>query len=334
MSDRAATPDVLEALHRAQLLPPPAFDRALRLSCASPGVQRWRRFLDWLLLGLGVSLLLVGLVLFVAFNWSALPPMVKMGLVAALIAGAASAAWHFELSSLPGRLALTFAAVMIGPLLAIYGQTYQTGADPWQLFIAWAALAALWAGISRFPPLLLIELVLVDVTLFLYWDQVGSSDDFWRSNEYELALILSVVQFFAWAAVELGAHRKVEWLAVRWLPRLLAVATLSLLGFTCIRVVVGEHSNIHGVEHFGLAALVALIVATFLYFTQVRRDLFMIAAGLASAMTLCTIFFGRLLFSGQADVGPVFVLGVFVLGEVGGAAWWLRGLHRQWEGSP
>ena len=77
MSDRAATPDVLEALHRAQLLPPPAFDRALRLSCASPGVQRWRRFLDWLLLGLGVSLLLVGLVLFVAFNWSALPPMVK-----------------------------------------------------------------------------------------------------------------------------------------------------------------------------------------------------------------------------------------------------------------
>lgn len=333
-TDRAATPDVLEALHRDGLLPAPAFDRALALSCASPGAQRWRRFLDWLLLGLGVSLLLVGLILFVAFNWSALPALVKLGLVASLVAGAAYAAWRLDLTALPGRVALTGAAVLIGPLLAIYGQTYQTGADPWQLFLAWAGLAALWVGLARFPPLLLVELVLIDLTLVLASDQVGSADRWDRADDLIVTLVLAAVQGAAWVAWELGAWRKVSWLQARWLPRLLAVACLGLLGETCSRVVVGERYDTSGWEYVGLAGLLALMAAMFAVFTRLKRDLFMVAAALAAAMTLATVYLGRVLFSGHFELGAVFLLGLIVIGEVGGAAWLLRRLHRSWEATP
>ena len=331
-TDRAATPDVLEALHRDGLLPAPAFDRALALSCASPGAQRWRRFLDWLLLGMGAALLLVGLILFVAFNWSALPALVKLGLIAGLVAGAAYGAWRLGLDALPGRIALTGAAVMIGPLLAIYGQTYQTGADPWQLFLAWAGLAALWVGISRFPPLLLVELVLIDVTLVLFWDQVASSDVSWgHYDEPLITLVLAVVQGVAWVGWELGAWRKLSWLQARWLPRTLAVASLGLLGASCVRVVVGDHSDYEVSEYLGLLGLLGLMAAMAVFFTQVKRDLFMIAAALAAAMTLVTIWVGRLLFSSHFDIGEVFLLGLVVIAEVGAAAWLLRTLHRRWE---
>ncbi len=38
-------------------------------------------------------------------------------------------------------------------LLAVYGQTYQTGADPYELFFGWAILIIGWVAISRFAPL-------------------------------------------------------------------------------------------------------------------------------------------------------------------------------------
>lgn len=323
--DRAATFEALHALHRGTLLDERAFSRALELSCASPGVQRWRRFLDWLLLGLGVSLLLVGVVLLVAFNWAELPALVKLSLVASLMAGSAATAWRFELSSLVGRLALTAAAVLIGPLLAIYGQTYQTGADPYQLFLAWAALAALWVAISRFPPLLLVELVLVEVTLQLFWEEAGDAEDSTRM------LGAAALQLAAWLPLELGASRGVDWLQPRWLPRLLAVAALVTLTATSLRLWLLEGSSHEPSEVIGLLVLIGLIVVMLWYFTTTQRDLFMVAAALGTAMTAGTIFIGARLLSHRVDVGEVLVLLVLIIGEVGAAAWWLRSLHAHWR---
>lgn len=332
-NEPAATADLIEALHRSGELPSPAFERALRLSVASPSPARWRRFLDWLLLGLGVSLTLIGVVLLVAFNWAALPALAKLALVASLMSGAAAAAWHLELTTLPGRLALTAAAVLLGPLLAIYGQTYQTGADPWQLFAAWAALAALWVGIARFSPLLLLELGLVDVTLVLAWDQASGAEALRGWGDRGPVLLLAALQLAAWMAVELAGRRRWTWLEARWLPRVLGVATLLMLGAASLRVVLGEGSDVDAGEQVGFAGLLALIGAMLWTFTQVKRDLFLVAAALAAAMTVATIFVGRALFSSHLDVGGVFGLGLFVIGEVGTAAWWLRALHRGWEAS-
>ena len=43
-----------------------------------------------------------------------------------------------------GKAALLAAALLTGGLLALIGQTYQTGADTFELFATWAALILPW----------------------------------------------------------------------------------------------------------------------------------------------------------------------------------------------
>ena len=80
----------------------------------------------------------LGLIFWVAANWHSLGRFGRFGLLQALVVVMAfAAAWRPAARAPLGLLAL----VGIGGLLAYFGQTYQTGADPWQLFALWAALA-------------------------------------------------------------------------------------------------------------------------------------------------------------------------------------------------
>jgi hypothetical protein len=83
---------------------------------------------------------------------------------------------------------------------------------------------------------------------------------------------------------------------------------------------------------YALFALVGLLTVMAVYFQLGKRDLFMLAAGAGAAMTWVTFFLARLLFEAHLDLGAVFLLGVFVIGEVGAAAFWLRTLSRRWRG--
>jgi uncharacterized membrane protein len=222
------------------------------------------------------------------------------------------------------------AAVLVGPLLAIYGQTYQTGADPWSLFAAWAGLVALWVVIARFPALWLIELVLVNVAVGLLWDQVVASGRSWHADEERaLLLVLAVLDTVAWLAWELGAWRKVEWMQARWLPRVVAVVCLAFSYATCVSMFDRSH-DAEPTELMGAVLLLALVAAALAWFHTGRRDLFMVAAALGAVMTLVTSWAGILLVDSRAELGGVFALGVLVITEVGAAAWWLRSRHRLW----
>jgi uncharacterized membrane protein len=80
----------------------------------------------------------LGLILWVAANWALFGRFGRFALLeATLLAMAAGAAF------LPrARLPLGLVALLaVGGLFAYFGQTYQTGADPWQLFALWAALS-------------------------------------------------------------------------------------------------------------------------------------------------------------------------------------------------
>jgi uncharacterized membrane protein len=98
-------------------------------------------------LGIVAALLLgAGLIFWIAANWQDQSRQFKFYLIqGVLLASMAGAlAWP------RGRNALLLLATLtLGGLLAFIGQTYQTGADPWQLFAAWAALALLWVAAAR-----------------------------------------------------------------------------------------------------------------------------------------------------------------------------------------
>jgi uncharacterized membrane protein len=79
-----------------------------------------------------------GLILWLAANWDTLGRLGRFALLqGVVVVMCVGAAWRPALRAPLGLLAL----LCIGGLFAYFGQTYQTGADAWQLFAVWAALA-------------------------------------------------------------------------------------------------------------------------------------------------------------------------------------------------
>ena len=79
-----------------------------------------------------------GILLWIAAHWSTLGRFGHFGLLQGLFVAALVVALLWRRLRIP----MTLVAFMgIGGLFALFGQTYQTGADPWQLFALWALLA-------------------------------------------------------------------------------------------------------------------------------------------------------------------------------------------------
>ena len=315
--DLAATPERLRALADAGVLTPQGLEHALRLAVATPERPAWRRFLSAVLVGFGSLLVLSGVIYFFAYNWAALQRFGKMGLLLAAILAACVAAWRLG-ESLAGQFALLFAAVLVGPLFAVYGQAYQTGADPYELFLGWSVLILPWVALARFSPLWLLLLLLVNTGLGLFWFQVLDGE------AGTLLLVLALVNGGAWVAHEVLAARGIPWLSGRWLPRVLAMMTMAPL-LVLAEVLVGVPREADASSWVGLFLLVGVMAAAYFFHRQVRSELFLLTLDAVSVMTLVTTFIGRVLFQeGDFDAGIFFIMALLIIGEVGLTVWWLR----------
>lgn len=137
MSARAS---VLEAVARGWL-GRGDIGRALTQLGGTVTADEWRRFGRAFLLVVGLLALATGLAFFVAWNWADLHRFAKLGIVA----GALVLALVVRLLARPGTvLAVAMVPVLLllmGVLLALTGQIYQSGADRWELFALWAVIA-------------------------------------------------------------------------------------------------------------------------------------------------------------------------------------------------
>lgn len=115
--------------------------------------------------GLAAGLLGLGVMMWVAANWAELPRSARFALLQLLLATSLLAAWARP--AWRGALGL-LALLSLGGLLALFGQTYPTGADAWQLFALWSALALplCWGARSE---LVWTPWVLVVVTAISLW---------------------------------------------------------------------------------------------------------------------------------------------------------------------
>lgn len=87
---------------------------------------------------LGAALAGLGLMMWIAANWDAMGRVGHFALLQGLVLAAGVGVALMPQARAPlGLLAL----LGIGGLFAYFGQTYQTGADPWQLFALWGVLA-------------------------------------------------------------------------------------------------------------------------------------------------------------------------------------------------
>ncbi|RYZ15865.1 MAG: DUF2157 domain-containing protein, partial [Sphingobacteriales bacterium] len=136
------------------------------------GRSDWRKFAEIALLCIGTGFTLAGIIFFFAYNWDALPKAFKIGSIETLLVVATVFAAIGKANELIQKMALFVASILAGALFAVYGQIYQTGADAYDFFMGWAGAVALWCVFSRFPPLWLLLMLLVNLTLWFYFRQV------------------------------------------------------------------------------------------------------------------------------------------------------------------
>jgi uncharacterized membrane protein len=169
--ERDADPLVLRRLARDGHLSAHQLDQALARLRAARG-ETWHAFADKVVLAVAVALVVAGAVFFFAANWEGMSRLARVGLALLAHVVAAAAAVGLGTERTAGRAAAAAAALLIGPVLLVYGQTYQTGADAWQLFAGWAALALPFALLVRGTALWMVVLVLARVGALLWVNQV------------------------------------------------------------------------------------------------------------------------------------------------------------------
>lgn len=346
-SGTKATHGNVQALAVALELDEVAYRRAAELAGLEPDATAWRRHLDRFLAAVAALLIVAGITAFFAWNWAELHRLLKFALIESGIVVAVLLAWRLQLDSPAGRASLFAAAFLVGVLLALYGQVYQTGADPYGLFLAWAILVLPWVLIGRQPGLWLMLVLLFCIALILYWIQVLHPPDgswlliqllgplVWLGStvmDWRLASLLFAFTVAAIVAWELAAAGGIPWLESRLFPRLVGlIALYTVLGPTLIMIfAVSLDWHIGGRIVSPLLFVAAL--ATSLWYYQYRRlDLLMLTmtlfAGILAIMALAI----RHLFQG---FGSLLLLAALLVGLVGAAAFWLRDVARRRETAP
>ncbi|MGL5293387.1 MAG: DUF2157 domain-containing protein [Aeromonas sp.] len=150
-------------------LTPTDLAAARALAGLPPTRARWQWLFDRLLLGLGALCLGVGLIFFVAFNWQQLGRLSRLALLEIPLLAMVLVLGCKPLTDPPRQGLLLVIALNIGALLALVGQTYQTGADPWQLFATWALMLVPLAVFGPSPLLWTLSWLLGQLALVLYW---------------------------------------------------------------------------------------------------------------------------------------------------------------------
>jgi uncharacterized membrane protein len=336
-----ATPAVLRRAADRLRLDERAFRRAAELARVEPDRAAWICGIERFLLVLGITCLLAGIASFFAFNWDGMHRLGKLALIECLIVAAVAATAWRGIDSAVGRATLFAAACLVGTLFAVYGQAYQTGADPYGLFVVWAVLIAGWVVIGRTAALWLLLLVLVNLALILWWTQVlrpgaiGSLGGLFGPllaiggalTDGGLATLVFLLDAGALLAWEFAASRSGDWLQARWWPRVVALLALVV-------VVNGTIFWIFGLEFSdrddwlvvsGPLGFIGFATAS-LWFYRVRRtDLFIVTATLVAGIVVVTTMLSRMLLP-QGDVGVFLLLAVLVVLQTSAAAFWVRRL--------
>jgi uncharacterized membrane protein len=326
--DQLATPDRLRAALAAAGASDATMARGLAIADATPSRREWASFLSTALLLLGAALVLAGTISFFAFNWASLGRYGKFALLEGAVAACAIAGWKYH-EALVGRVTLFAAGVLVGPLLGVYGQTYQTGADPWGLFAAWALLIAPWVVAACFTPLWLLAIALVDTALVLYWQQ---AIDPGRNGWLALFIVMATVHAVAVCAWEWQRLRPSSWLVDTWGPRLVLASGFLLLlipaEFVLVDPTVATSEGPYAV--LGLVLLGTSAAAAFMFYQRTRRDLFMLTAVAGTAFVLVTTAVGRVMFNVAAGLESFLLMALIIVGEIGAAVAWLRRVQREW----
>ena len=322
----------VNALHSHGLIPGA---RYFAVASAVRDNVAWARWAGRTILALGAGHLLAGIVSFFAYNWADMSAFAKFATVEAGLVIALAGAWFTGIERAVGRILLIAASILVGVLLAVIGQVYNTDADEYSLFVPWTVLILPWVVASRSAAHWTVWLVVLYLALSLYGEQALIPEG--RLTESALAVGLGALAALVLALREAAVRKGMAWLAAGWIRIGLLIAALGLLFWPALGYVLDWEGEIH--------APVAFVIALALGAVAYRRWLpdFAAATTIVGFAVLFAIAIGyRVIdeavgFDGDEEALLVASVGLLVLWSVaamGLAAKLLQALRHDLEPQP
>ncbi len=312
------------------LIKPEQRQQALQLVDERPTTSAWLSFNKNLLLLLGLLSLAFGVVFFFAFNWNEMSRMFKFMtlqlLLLVLFFGYFLKSKSFWLS----QALLLAAVIVLGALLALFGQTYQTGADPWQLFATWAMLISPLVVFSRSEVLWVVWAVLINTALSLYLS-INHSIWGWVLLSHHWPWLFLLVNSVLLVLLEwLSSHNntvvKSVKLKQRWAAQVLGLCVLFILSVIGMDAI-WEHSGRRGIN--GLL-FVLMMAFTFMYYRYQAKDLLLITAWALSLIVFVLALLANSVFRGF-DAGGLLLMAICLIGMTTFAVRWIKQTHELFQ---
>uniref|UniRef100_UPI00194032D6 GDYXXLXY domain-containing protein n=1 Tax=Bordetella pseudohinzii TaxID=1331258 RepID=UPI00194032D6 len=291
-------------------------------------LHAWRQFLGRTTLWLAVLLLGSGVICWVAANWPGMGISRRFALAQGLLAVSVLASLWLalrlrgtdRLRQQAAGAVLTLSGLLLGALLALLGQTYQTGADTWELFAWWALLLLPWALAAASQVLWLLWCLVVNAALGLWigehllawWNQV--SDPAFAALVMALA---NLIMLGVWEMMVRLRHSR-----TRVGPRVLAFLALIALILPLLfgDVVFGRHG------HVTALAWIAVTLGLGYFYYRGRRDLVILAMLAAGVICVSLRVAGDWLMELAPGAWAALPLAALLMAEAVWAARWLRRL--------
>lgn len=283
----------------------------------------WQKYLTLILLLFSVGFLASGVITWIAANWDFFSKFeklygVQMLLILSLCAAVFSLFKHGQSQKQVVVYGLFFLfSVIIGGLLALIGQTYQTGADAWELFA--------WWSIIQLPILLLFPNVANALLFFITTNLAVAL--YLQLRELSHFYIISAVNFVFILLSEFFSKslKDQSW---RVLPK------VSTLLFVCFIFIAGF-------GHFGDFNPLPAIIFTLglFYYKKCQRDLFCIIlyflALICNINYLLAIVIDQTYIASTLFISLIFTLSATIFGtlkikqwyELKASPWAIQALH-------
>jgi uncharacterized membrane protein len=328
--------DELDRLAQFYALTPDGTETLLEVSRARPSRAEGLHFLARCCKLAGVLSLAAGVVFFVAANWSRIAVFGRFALLELLLIVFAALAVTRPPPRFVGRGALLLAFVTAGALLALFGQTYQTGADVYELFLTWALLGLPLVALARWGVTSACWILVLNTALLLYcgWSPVGGL--LWvlmggvHLQPAQVILCAAYLNLALWFTFEWREVAAVP----EWVRRLILSVGFAFGTWSGVMAVAGG-DLIYSDQETDLAAVLGLAIAmgaVAAYALRRRLDIYPLAIVMGTFIIVGLVWFARVLEFG--DEGVFFFMALWLIGTstAGGRALML--LMRRWRTSP
>ena len=287
---------------------------------------------------LGACLMLSGLlslaasvVFFVAANWSDIAIFGRFALLELVLVACGAIAFVRPPPSFAGRAALFMAFMTTGALLALFGQTYQTGADVYELFLGWSLAGLPLAFIARWSVATAAWVLVLNTALALYcgWQPAGGL--LWtlfggmRLSIANALLIAGTINVMLWFAADRWRRPATP----DWVRRLILSCGFAFVTWSGILAVMQGYAQAGGSPALTLTGVAALMAVVSAHTLRQREDIYALAVVFGTFVIVSLVAIARGLEWKDEIAFFVLALWLIITSTIGGRM--LMSLMRRWR---